>query len=43
VLDFNGTLGQDNQVVAPLNVEVFASVGAPLTVEEYHRDLGRAP
>jgi beta-phosphoglucomutase len=43
VLDFNGTLAQDDHVVAPLYVETFASVGVPLTVEEYHRDLSALP
>ncbi len=43
VLDFNGTLAQDDHLVAPLTVELFASVGAPLTVEEYHRDLAALP
>lgn len=43
VLDFNGTLAQDDHLVAPLTVELFASVGAPLTIEEYHRDLAALP
>ncbi len=43
VLDFNGTLAQDDHLVAPLYVDMFASVGVPLTVEEYHRDLAAMP
>ncbi len=43
VLDFNGTLAQDDHLVAPLYVDVFASVGAPLTVGEYHRELAALP
>jgi beta-phosphoglucomutase len=43
VLDFNGTLAQDDHLVAPLTVELFASIGAPLTVEEYHRELAALP
>jgi beta-phosphoglucomutase len=43
VLDFNGTLASDDDVVAPLYVEAFASLGVPLTVEEYHRDLSALP
>jgi beta-phosphoglucomutase len=43
VLDFNGTLAQDDDLLAPLYVDVFASLGAPLTVEEYHRDLAALP
>ena len=39
VLDFNGTLAQDDHLVAPLYVEMFASLGIPLTVEEYHREF----
>jgi hypothetical protein len=43
VLDFNGTLAQDGDLVARLFVDIFASVGVPLTVEEYHRDLAALP
>jgi beta-phosphoglucomutase len=43
VLDFNGTLAQDDHLVAPLYVEMFASVGAHLTVDEYHRELAAMP
>jgi beta-phosphoglucomutase len=43
VLDFNGTLAQDDHLVAPLYVDVFASIGAPLTVAEYHRELAAMP
>jgi beta-phosphoglucomutase len=43
VLDFNGTLAQDDHLVAPLYVDMFASVGVPLTVEDYHRDLAAMP
>lgn len=43
VLDFNGTLAQDDHLVAPLYVEMFASLGLPLTVEEYHRELAAIP
>jgi HAD superfamily hydrolase (TIGR01509 family) len=43
VLDFNGTLAQDDHLVAPLYVEMFASVGVSLTAEDYHRDLGAMP
>ncbi len=43
VLDFNGTLAQDDHLVAPLYVDTFASVGVPLTVEQYHRELSALP
>jgi beta-phosphoglucomutase len=43
VLDFNGTLAQDDHVVAPLYVAAFASVGVSLTVEDYHRHLSALP
>jgi HAD superfamily hydrolase (TIGR01509 family) len=43
VLDFNGTLAQDDHLVAPLYVEAFASLGLALTVEEYHRELAALP
>src|ERR1700726_4790150 len=43
VLDFNGTLAQDDHLVAPLYVDMFASVGVPLTVEHYHRELAAMP
>ena len=43
VLDFNGTLAQDDHIVAPLYVAGFASLGLPLTVEEYHRELSALP
>ena len=43
VLDFNGTLAQDDHLVAPLYVDMFASVGVSLTAEDYHRDLGAMP
>ncbi len=43
VLDFNGTLAQDDHLVAPLYVDMFASVGVPLTVEDYHRELAAMP
>jgi HAD superfamily hydrolase (TIGR01509 family) len=43
VLDFNGTLAQDDDILAPLYVEAFASLGLPLTIEEYHRDLSALP
>jgi beta-phosphoglucomutase len=43
VLDFNGTLAQDDHLVAPLYVDAFASIGATLTAEEYHRDLAALP
>jgi HAD superfamily hydrolase (TIGR01509 family) len=43
VLDFNGTLAQDDHLVAPLYVDTFASVGVPLTAEEYHRELSALP
>jgi beta-phosphoglucomutase len=43
VLDFNGTLAQDDHIVAPLYVEAFASLGLPLTVEDYHRELSALP
>ena len=41
VLDFNGTLAQDDHLVAPLYVDMFASVGLSLTVEDYHREFAR--
>jgi beta-phosphoglucomutase len=40
LLDFNGTLAQDDHLVAPLYVDMFASVGVSLTAEDYHRNLG---
>lgn len=43
VLDFNGTLAQDDHLVAPLYVDMFASVGVSLTAEDYHRHLGAMP
>jgi HAD superfamily hydrolase (TIGR01509 family) len=43
VLDFNGTLAQDDHLVAPLYVDGFASVGATLTVEGYHREFAAMP
>ncbi|MHB8692625.1 MAG: HAD family hydrolase [Solirubrobacteraceae bacterium] len=43
VLDFNGTLAQDDHIVAPLYVEAFASLGLSLTAAEYHRDLSALP
>jgi HAD superfamily hydrolase (TIGR01509 family) len=43
VLDFNGTLAQDDHLVAPLYVDTFASVGVRLTVEQYHRELAAMP
>jgi beta-phosphoglucomutase len=43
VLDFNGTLAQDDHLVAPLYVDMFASVGVPLTVEDYQRELAALP
>jgi beta-phosphoglucomutase len=43
VLDFNGTLAQDNHLVAPLYVDMFATVGLALTVEEYHREFAAMP
>jgi beta-phosphoglucomutase len=43
VLDFNGTLAQDDHLVAPLYMEMFASVGVPLSAEEYHRELAALP
>ena len=43
VLDFNGTLAQDDHVMAPLFVEMFASVGLRLTEEEYVRELAALP
>jgi beta-phosphoglucomutase len=39
VLDFNGTLAQDNDLMAQIYVDTFASIGAELTVREYQRDL----
>ena len=35
VLDFNGTLAQDDHLVAPLYVRGFAAAGAELSVEQY--------
>jgi beta-phosphoglucomutase-like phosphatase (HAD superfamily) len=43
MLDFNGTLAQDDRLVAGLYVECFARVGAELSEQEYHRDLGALP
>jgi len=43
VLDFNGTLAQDDHIVAPLYVKMFASVGLALTVEDYHREFAAMP
>jgi beta-phosphoglucomutase len=43
VLDFNGTLAQDNDLVAPLYVDMFASVGVPLSAEDYYQDLAAMP
>ena len=43
VLDFNGTLAQDDHVVAPLYVRGFAAAGAELTVEQYHREFAATP
>lgn len=43
MLDFNGTLAQDDQLVAPLYVDAFASVGVPLTAAQYHRELSALP
>jgi beta-phosphoglucomutase len=39
VLDFNGTLAQDNDLVAQIYVDTFASIGAELTVQEYQQEL----
>lgn len=39
VLDFNGTLAQDNDLVAQIYVDTFASIGAELTVQEYQHEL----
>lgn len=43
VLDFNGTLAQDDHLVAPLYVDMFASVGVTLSAEDYHRELAAMP
>jgi beta-phosphoglucomutase len=43
VLDFNGTLAQDDELVAALYIEAFASIGVPLTVEQYHREFAAMP
>jgi beta-phosphoglucomutase-like phosphatase (HAD superfamily) len=43
VLDFNGTLAQDHHLVAPIFIDAFASIGVPLTVDEYHRELAAMP
>jgi beta-phosphoglucomutase len=43
VLDFNGTLAQDEHLMPPLFIEVFASIGARLTLEEYHRVFAATP
>jgi HAD superfamily hydrolase (TIGR01509 family) len=43
VLDFNGTLAQDDHLVAPIYVETFASIGASLSPEDYHRELAAMP
>jgi beta-phosphoglucomutase-like phosphatase (HAD superfamily) len=43
VLDFNGTLAQDDHLVAPLYVRGFAAAGAELTVEQYHRQFAAMP
>jgi beta-phosphoglucomutase-like phosphatase (HAD superfamily) len=43
VLDYNGTLAQDNHLVAPLYVQGFAAAGTELTVEEYHREFAATP
>ena len=43
VLDFNGTLAQDDHLVAPLYVRGFAAAGAELTVEQYHREFAAMP
>lgn len=43
LLDFNGTLAQDDHLVASLYVDMFASVGVPLTVEAYQRELAAMP
>jgi beta-phosphoglucomutase len=37
VLDFNGTLAQDDHLIAPLCIDALAMVGARLDVEEYHQ------
>lgn len=39
VLDFNGTVAQDNDLVVSIYADTFASIGVELTAEEYHRDL----
>jgi beta-phosphoglucomutase len=43
VLDFNGTLAQDDHLISRLCVDAFATVGAPLEVEEYYRELAALP
>ncbi len=43
VLDFNGTLAQDDHLIGPLFVETLARVGAALTMDEYHRELAALP
>ncbi len=43
ILDFNGTLAQDDHLVAPLYVEMFASLGLPLTAADYHREFAAMP
>ena len=39
VLDFNGTLAQDTDLVAQIYIDTFASIGAKLTVGEYQHEL----
>jgi len=43
VLDFNGTLAQDDHLVGPLVVDTLALVGVSLDVEDYHRELAALP
>ncbi len=43
VLDFNGTLAQDDELVSQLALDGFASVGVSLTREEYHREFAALP
>jgi beta-phosphoglucomutase len=37
--DFNGTLSDDEPVLAAVYAELFAELGRPITAEEYYREL----
>ncbi len=43
LLDFNGTLAQDDHLIVPLVIDGFALLGVSLTAAEYHRELAGLP